>query len=78
MNAAGLAKLQAANKNYTFNAQSIQNGLLVITPAPISIAAPSLTKQYDGYPYAGALTPVITGVPAQGVVPVYTLPSLND
>ncbi|GAT18101.1 adhesion exoprotein [Secundilactobacillus silagincola] len=78
LNAAGLAKLQAANKNYTFNAQSIQNGLLVITPAPISIAAPNLTKQYDGYPYAGALTPVITGVPAQGVAPVYTLPSLND
>ncbi|WP_203650140.1 MBG domain-containing protein [Secundilactobacillus yichangensis] len=78
LNALGLAKFQAVNKNYQFDAQSIQNGLLVITPAPISIAAPNLTKQYDGYPYTGSMTPVINGVPAKGVAPVYTLTALND
>lgn len=74
----GIQKLNAANTNYGFNAENIETGQLTITPAPISITAPNLTKQYDGYPYTGALTPVITGVPAQGIAPVYTLPSLND
>ncbi|WP_054656248.1 MBG domain-containing protein [Secundilactobacillus silagei] len=43
----GLAKLQQANKNYMLDAKSIQNGLLVITPAPVTITAPNLIKTYD-------------------------------
>ncbi|WP_162260725.1 MBG domain-containing protein [Furfurilactobacillus siliginis] len=73
----GLAKLQAANKNYDFTSEDVQNGLFVITPATITIAAPTLTKTYDGQPYAGTKQATLTGIPAKGTQPVYTMTDIS-
>ncbi|WP_125981471.1 MBG domain-containing protein [Loigolactobacillus iwatensis] len=77
LSASGLQKLQAANTNYKFDLTDVQNGLFAITPAPITITAPSVSKTYDGQPYSGALTATVDGVPAKGLAPDYSLTNLN-
>jgi len=76
---AGTYRLTALNgqnlDNYTVN---VIDGALTITPAPIQITAPTLKKEYDGSPYAGSVTPVIAGLPSQGVAPVYSMTALGD
>ncbi|PIO87420.1 MBG domain-containing protein [Loigolactobacillus backii] len=78
LSASGLQKLQAANTNYKFDLTDVQNGLFVITPAPITITAPSASKTYDGQPYTGVLTATVDGVPSAGVTPVYSLADLSQ
>ncbi|PIO83824.1 hypothetical protein BSQ39_09710 [Loigolactobacillus backii] len=78
LSASGLQKLQAANPNYKFDLTDVQNGLFVITPAPITITAPSASKTYDGQPYTGVLTATVDGVPSAGVTPVYSLADLSQ
>lgn len=77
LSAAGIEKIQKANKNYSFNAKDIQNGLFVITPAPITITAPTVSKTYDGKPY-GAIVGTVTGQPAKGVNLNYSLTNLDN
>lgn len=76
LSANGLAKLQAANPNFDFDAADVQNGLVVITPVAITIAAPTVTKAFDGTAY-GPIVATVTGQPAQGVAPVYTLTDVS-
>lgn len=77
LSAAGIKKIQKANKNYSFTGEDIQNGLFVITPAPITITAPTVSKTYDGKLY-GAITGTVTGQPAKGVKPKYSLTDISS
>ncbi|GAX06409.1 adhesion exoprotein [Secundilactobacillus pentosiphilus] len=78
LSAAGIAKIQSANKNYVFDASDIQNGLFVITPAPVTITAPTLAKTYDGLPYAGTDDVAkVSGQPKLGVDLKYTLTDIS-
>ncbi|KRN96000.1 LPXTG-motif protein cell wall anchor domain protein [Furfurilactobacillus siliginis] len=77
LSAAGIKKIQDANKNYSFDASDIQSGLFVITPAPITITAPTATKVYDGKPFSG-LTGTITGQPAKGDTVTYTFTNADN
>ncbi|HBF74441.1 MAG TPA: hypothetical protein DDW71_04190 [Lactobacillus sp.] len=74
---AGVTKIQAANPNYKLDASDIQNGLFVITPAPVTITAPSASKVFDGQPYTGDLTAKVDGVPAKGVPADYSLTDVS-
>ena len=61
----------ASNKNYTIETEE---GTFEITPAKIKIAADDQTKVYDNDATTDPeLTATVTGVPAKGVEPVYTL-----
>lgn len=73
LSAVGLAKLQAANPNYAFDLTDVQSGLLVITPAAITVTAPTVEKTYDGTTYSEPLQPTVTGVPDDGVQPVFSV-----
>lgn len=77
LTASGIAKLQAANPNFNFDTTDVQNGVFTITPAAITIEAPTISKAFDGEPY-GAITATVTGQPTKGVVPIYTLSDIND
>lgn len=78
LSASGLAKVQAANTNYVFDASDVQNGLFVITPAPVTITAPTLAKTYDGLPYAGTDdVATISGQPKLGDDLKYTLTDIS-
>ena len=61
LNSTGLKALQAANANYSFDSNDVQNGLYTITPAPITITAPSGTTKYTGAPVT--VTGTITDEP---------------
>ncbi|WP_203650138.1 MBG domain-containing protein [Secundilactobacillus yichangensis] len=73
----GLSDLQIKNPNFIISAENVTPGSFKITPAPIKIAAPTLTKNYDGSSYVDSVVPTITGVPSEGVTPVYSLTALN-
>ena len=61
----------ASNPNYTV---TVEGGTFTITPAAITIKADDKTKVYDNDPMTDpALTATVTGVPANGVAPVYSL-----
>ncbi|MBQ3481188.1 MAG: InlB B-repeat-containing protein, partial [Oscillospiraceae bacterium] len=61
----------ASNPNYTATAES---GTLTITPAAITIRAEDKTKVYDNDPATDpALTATVSGVPAKGDAPLYSL-----
>ena len=61
----------ASNPNYTVK---VEGGKFTITPAEITIKADDKTKVYDNDETTDpALTATVTGVPANGVAPVYTL-----
>ncbi len=64
----------AANKNYDI---TVAPGKLTITPAALTIAAPTVTKVYDGKGYTTALTGTVTTVPTAGVTPTYTLTDVS-
>ncbi|WP_175265187.1 MBG-2 domain-containing protein [Lacticaseibacillus nasuensis] len=65
----------SANPNYTI---TTTNGKLKITPAAITITAPTKTKVYDGKGYTDPLTGTVTGVPAGADQPTYTLSDVSD
>ncbi|WDF83151.1 MBG domain-containing protein [Lacticaseibacillus pabuli] len=71
LNAAGLAKLQAANTNYDIT--SVKAGKFTINAAPITITAPNPTKVYDGNGYTATVSGVVGGQPTMGEDPVFTL-----
>ena len=61
----------ASNPNYTITTET---GTFSITPQMITIAADDKTKVYDNDATTDpALTATVTGVPTNGVAPVYTL-----
>jgi uncharacterized protein (TIGR02145 family) len=61
----------ASNPNYNI---TVQSGTFSITPAAITIKADDKTKVYDNIASTDpALTATVTGVPANGVAPVYSL-----
>ncbi|MCX2454607.1 MBG domain-containing protein [Lacticaseibacillus nasuensis] len=64
----------AANKNYDI---TVAPGKLTITPAALTIAAPTVTKVYDGKGYTTALTGTVTTLPTAGVTPTYTLTDVS-
>ncbi|MFC6253309.1 MBG domain-containing protein [Secundilactobacillus hailunensis] len=71
---AGFTELQQLNPNYTIALSDITAGHLTITPAPVTITAPSgITKTDDGQPYTGTATATVTGVPAKGIPVSYQL-----
>ncbi len=74
---AGLAKLQAANSNTTIGANNVTAGKFTITPAPIIITGPNVTKAYDGQPYTGAVNIDVKGQPANGDKVNYTVGDLS-
>ncbi|WP_205004441.1 MBG domain-containing protein [Loigolactobacillus bifermentans] len=78
LSTSGLAKLQAVNLNYTITADDVQAGQLTITPAELTITAPTITKAYDGKGVASALTATVSGQPEKGIAPVYTLTDVSD
>ena len=62
---------EGSNPNYTV---TVDTGLFKITPVAITIKADGKTKEYDNDASTDpALTATVTGVPANGVAPVYTL-----
>ncbi|WP_186808499.1 MBG domain-containing protein, partial [Furfurilactobacillus siliginis] len=82
LTAAGLAKLQANNKNYSFTSDKVTNGSFTITQAPVTITAPTLTKSYDGKPYditAEALKAqaTVAGKPTKGDALNFTLTDIS-
>lgn len=77
LTAQGLKRLQDANPNFSFEASSITAGIFSITPAEITIQAPTLTKVYDGQAYQGTISATVTGVPTKGVTPVYTFSDIS-
>ncbi|MBR2591337.1 MAG: MucBP domain-containing protein, partial [Oscillospiraceae bacterium] len=59
------------NPNYTV---TVENGIFTITPATIRIEADDKAKDYDNDAATDpALTATVTGVPAKGEAPVYSL-----
>ncbi|GHP14028.1 hypothetical protein YK48G_14530 [Lentilactobacillus fungorum] len=75
---AGLAKLQAANVNTAIDANNVTAGKFTITKAPITITGPTLTKTYDGKPYAGVVTATVAGQPAKGDQVTYQVGDLSQ
>lgn len=73
----GLADLQKANASKNITMAAVTTGQFTITKAPITITAPSVTKVYDGKAYQGALTPAITGKPANGTDIQYTTTDIS-
>ena len=60
-----------SNPNYTV---TVEGGTFTITPAAITIKADDKTKVYDNDPRLDPeLTATVTGVPTNGVAPVYSL-----
>ncbi|WP_162254975.1 MBG domain-containing protein, partial [Lentilactobacillus kisonensis] len=74
---AGLAKLQAANANTTIDTNNVTAGKFTITPAPIIITGPNVTKAYDGDPYTGPVNIDVKGQPANGDKVKYTVGDLS-
>ncbi|WP_413627790.1 MBG domain-containing protein [Fructilactobacillus vespulae] len=74
----GLNKLAALNSNYAFNEGLVENANLTITKAPVTITGPKLLKVYDGQPYSGNVTAIITGQPANGSALNYTVQSISS
>jgi len=63
----------AATSNPNYNV-TVESGTFSITPAAITIKADNKTKVYDNIASTDpALTATVTGVPANGVAPVYSL-----
>ncbi len=62
---------ETSNKNYTI---SVEAGTFTIKPAEITITADDKTKSYDNDPATDPeLTAKVSGKPAKGVDPVYTV-----
>ena len=77
LSAAGIAKLKAANTNYTIDNSEITGGKFTITKAPITITAPSASKTYDGQPYSGTFEATIDGKPKNGDALKYTMTDIS-
>ncbi|WP_180245733.1 MBG domain-containing protein, partial [Secundilactobacillus silagincola] len=71
LNDQGIQALQADNPNYQFDAADVQNGLFVITKAPVAITVSDSAKVYDGTTNVGATQIEVTS--PEGV----TIPTLT-
>ncbi|WDF83150.1 leucine-rich repeat protein [Lacticaseibacillus pabuli] len=75
LNAAGIAKINAANTNY--NVKGVTAGRFSITPAVITINVANATKQYDGTAYTDPLKATISGKPDKGDDVTYKLTDVS-
>ncbi|WP_054656251.1 beta strand repeat-containing protein [Secundilactobacillus silagei] len=76
LNAAGIAKLNQDNPNFTVTAGNVQSGTLTINKADVTITAPTVSKAYDGQAYTGTdLKAAVSGA-VTGDDPVYTMTSV--
>lgn len=78
LSAQGLQDLNAANGNYSFTPTNVHAGSFSITPAAITVTAPTLTKVYDGTAYSGDYQAQVTGVPADATAPSFDLTDLSQ
>ncbi|MFC6254938.1 MBG domain-containing protein [Secundilactobacillus hailunensis] len=78
LSAQGLQDLNDANGNYSFKATNVHAGSFSITPAAITVTAPTLTKVYDGTAYSGDYQAQVTGVPADATAPKFDLTDLSQ
>ncbi len=66
----------ASNKNYDV---TVKDTTLEVTPAPITITAPTLTKVYDGQAYTGVdNVATVTGMPQTGKKLAYTMTAVDS
>ncbi|GAX06408.1 adhesion exoprotein [Secundilactobacillus pentosiphilus] len=77
LNAQGLQAIEQQQPNYTLTAKDVQAGHVIVDPAPVSITAPTITKDYDKQGYTGDLKATVTGQPADGVDLKYSLTDLS-
>ncbi|KRK97900.1 LPXTG-motif protein cell wall anchor domain protein [Secundilactobacillus odoratitofui DSM 19909 = JCM 15043] len=73
----GLDRLNAANRNFKFNASVVTTGTLTINKAPITITAPTVSKIYDGQAYGDLPAATVIGLPAKGVALNYDLTDVS-
>ena len=87
VNSDGLKKIYAAlgsktgvstDANFTIDESKLA-GMYTITPAPITITGPTLSKTYDGDAYTGTDDiGKVTGQPGNGVNPVFTMTDISN
>ncbi len=70
--------LQAANTDKIITKDDVTGTTFTIKKAPLTITAPTLTKQYDGNPIdASKVVATVDGKPKNGVDPKYTLTDVS-
>ncbi|HBF74439.1 MAG TPA: hypothetical protein DDW71_04180 [Lactobacillus sp.] len=77
LNAQGLQAILQQQPNYTLAAKDVKAGTVTVDPAPVTITAPIVSKDYDQKGYTGNLQAVVTGQPAAGVALNYKLTDVS-
>jgi len=77
LNAQGLQAILQQQPNYTLAAKDVKTGIVTVDPAPVTITAPIVSKDYDQKGYTGNLQAVVTGQPAAGVALNYKLTDVS-
>ncbi|GAX02506.1 adhesion exoprotein [Secundilactobacillus pentosiphilus] len=78
LNAQGLQAIEQQQPNYTLTTKDVQAGHVIVDPAPVTITAPTITKDYDKQGYTGDLKATVTGQPADGADLKYSLTDLSN
>lgn len=81
LSAAGLAKLNTANTNYTYDVSSVHVGTLTISKAKVQIVGQSVSKVYDGNAYDQSKLEQavqVNGQPVLGDKVIYTVADMSQ